>query len=199
MIEDLESLLSDLKTVHEDLKPISTGLVVVADWVRLKCRYGCRGYGSHFCCPPFAPSPQETRKVLSEYRQAVLVRIQVPPSPDPSPDSARAHVFGYKTKLQRAVFELEKKAFLSGYYKAFGMSSSPCHLCKICVAKEKLDKGEPVELNDAMLCRHKDVMRPSLEACGIDVFQTLRNAGYSPAVLKDFSEGVDIFGMVLLE
>jgi hypothetical protein len=79
------------------------------------------------------------------------------------------------------------------------MSSSPCHLCKICVAKEKLDKGEPVELNDAMLCRHKDVMRPSLEACGIDVFQTLRNAGYSPEVLKDFAEGVDIFGMVLLE
>jgi len=108
-------------------------------------------------------------------------------------------MYSYKVKLQRAVFELEKKAFLSGYYKAFGMSSSPCHLCKICVAKEKLDKGEPVELNDAMLCRHKDVMRPSLEACGIDVFQTLRNAGYSPAVLKDFAEGVDIFGMVLLE
>jgi hypothetical protein len=32
--QNLESLLSDLKTVHEDLKPISTGLVVVADWVR---------------------------------------------------------------------------------------------------------------------------------------------------------------------
>ena len=44
----------------------------------------------------------------------MLVRIQVPPSPDPSPDSARAHVFGYKTKLQRAVFELERKAFLGG-------------------------------------------------------------------------------------
>jgi hypothetical protein len=57
------------------------------------------------------------RLVLSEYRDAVLVRIQVPPSPDPSPDSARAHVFGYKTKLQRAVSELERKAFLSGCRK----------------------------------------------------------------------------------
>jgi predicted metal-binding protein len=85
--------------------------------VRLKCHYGCRGYGSHFCCPPFAPTPQETRQVLSEYRYAVLVRIQVQPSPDPSPDSARAHVFGYKVKLQKAVFELEKKAFLSGCRK----------------------------------------------------------------------------------
>jgi hypothetical protein len=34
------------------------------------------------------------------------------PSPDPSPDSGRSHVFGYKTKLQKAVFELEKKDFL---------------------------------------------------------------------------------------
>jgi hypothetical protein len=59
MTEEIDSLLSNLRTVHEDLKPISTG-IVVADWVRLKCRYGCLGYGSHFCCPPFAPSPQET-------------------------------------------------------------------------------------------------------------------------------------------
>jgi hypothetical protein len=56
--KDLESFLSDLKTVHED--------------------------------PPFAPTPQETRQVLSEYRDAVLVRIQVPPSPDPTSDSARS-------------------------------------------------------------------------------------------------------------
>jgi hypothetical protein len=40
MSKDLENLLSDLKTVHEDPKPISTGIEVVADWVRLKCRYG---------------------------------------------------------------------------------------------------------------------------------------------------------------
>ena len=107
MIEDLESLLSDLKTVHEDLKPVFAGIVVVSN-------YGYSGNVRDFCCPPFAPSPQETRQALSEYRYAVLVRIQVPPSPDPSPDSARAHVFGYKTKLQRAVFELERKAFLGG-------------------------------------------------------------------------------------
>jgi predicted metal-binding protein len=85
--------------------------------VRLKSHYGCRGYGSHFCCPPFALSPQETRQALSEYRYVVRIRIQVPPSPDPSPDSGRSHVFGYKTKLQKAVFELEKKDSLSGCIK----------------------------------------------------------------------------------
>jgi hypothetical protein len=37
MTQELGSLLFNLKTIHEDLKPISTG-IVAADWVRLKCR-----------------------------------------------------------------------------------------------------------------------------------------------------------------
>jgi predicted metal-binding protein len=43
------------------------------------------------------------------------------------------------------------------------------------------------------------MMRPSMEACGVDVFKTLENAGYSPLVLKSYSEKVVLFGMVLLE
>ncbi|OPX67235.1 MAG: hypothetical protein A4E37_01503 [Methanoregulaceae archaeon PtaB.Bin056] len=40
---------------------ISSRDVVVSDWVRFKCRFGCKGYGKHMSCPPYAPAPEETR------------------------------------------------------------------------------------------------------------------------------------------
>ncbi|MDD3974717.1 MAG: DUF2284 domain-containing protein, partial [Methanothrix soehngenii] len=68
--EDRNRILFELQSIHPDIRPISTDLIVVADWVRLKCRYGCRAYGKHLCCPPFAPSPEEMRRVVSEYKTA---------------------------------------------------------------------------------------------------------------------------------
>jgi predicted metal-binding protein len=38
--------------------------IVISQWVRFKCRYGCKGYGKHFGCPPYAPSPDETRRMV---------------------------------------------------------------------------------------------------------------------------------------
>ncbi|MEM2022595.1 MAG: DUF2284 domain-containing protein [Archaeoglobaceae archaeon] len=42
-------------------------------------------------------------------------------------------------------------------------------------------------------------MRPSMEAAGIDVFQTARNAGYKVKVLASPDEEVQFFGLLLLE
>jgi predicted metal-binding protein len=67
------------------------------------------------------------------------------------------------------------------------------------VAEEMREKGEAPEEMDVLMCRHKEMMRPSMEACGIDVFATLENAGYSPAVFKDYAQRLELFGLVLLE
>jgi len=139
------------------------------------------------------------RRIAGEYRHAILVRVQVVGITGSTPDLARDRVHERKKDLQKIVYELERKSFLSGYYKTFAMASSPCHLCAVCVAEEKLQKGEALSAYDALNCRHKDLMRPSLEAAGIDVFQTTRNAGYDLKVLKDYSEDVEIFGLVLLD
>lgn len=196
---DLGEVLPGLKALHEDLTPISSGIVVVADWVRWKCRFGCRGYGKHLCCPPYSPTPQETRAMLSSYRHAVLVRFQAEPDRDLLPGHPHHALWGSVTALHRTIFELERRAFLSGCHKAFGMGALPCTLCERCVAEERLEEDRTVtEILDAR-CRHKDLMRPSMEACGIDVFQTLRNAGFGPEVLKDYAERVELFGMVLLD
>lgn len=199
MDENLDSVLAELKAVHSDLKPISTEIVVVADWVRFKCRYGCRAYGRHLCCPPFAPTPEETRQVISEYRHAVLARFETRPKLALLPEHTHHALWDSVTKMHRTIYELERRALLSGYYKAFGMGAMPCTLCESCVIEEKLDKDEVVYNLDVLKCRHKDIMRPSMEACGIDVFKTLDNAGFEMKVLKDYAERLELFGMILLD
>ena len=199
MSKNLENLLSELKTVHEDLKPISTEMIVVADWVRLKCRYGCRAYGKHLCCPPYSPTPQEMRAVLSAYRQAVLARFETKPDQKLLPKHIHHAFWNSLTKVHKTVYELERTAFLAGYYKAFGMGALPCTLCETCVIEEMLKKDQAVFDLDAVKCRHKEIMRPSMEACGIDVFKTLQNAGYKPKVLGDCREKVELFCLVLLD
>ncbi len=84
------------------------------------------------------------------------------------------------------VYELEKEAFRYGYYKAFGMGAGPCKLCGSC----------DVEKED---CARPDEARPSMEACGIDVYQTVRNNGFDIKTLETDSETMNIFGLVLLE
>jgi hypothetical protein len=41
--------------------------------------------------------------------------------------------------------------------------------------------------------------QPSMESCGIDVFSTARNNGYTIEVLKDHSCRMNRFGLVLIE
>src|SRR5512136_2998025 len=199
MNKDLESIVSELKTVHGDLRLISTEIIVVSDWVRLKCRYGCDNYGKRLGCPPFSPTPEETRAVLSEYRNAILARFEVKPDPKMAAKHGSRALSNSAVKMQKTMAELERAAFLAGCYKAFGMSAMPCALCETCVIEEMHKKDQAVFPLDGMKCRNKETMRPSMEACGIDVFKTLVNAGYRPQVLKSTREDVELFGLMLLD
>lgn len=39
--DGIDRFILDLRSIHPDIRLISTDAIVVADWVRLKCRYGC--------------------------------------------------------------------------------------------------------------------------------------------------------------
>ena len=145
---------------------IFPGTVVTAPWVRWKCQYGCGGYEGCLTCPPYSPTPGETREVLKEYKKAILI-----------------HGDEY-TDVSEIAVKLEKEAFLSGYYKAFGLGSGPCRLCRSCDVT-----GE---------CKKPERARPSMEASGIDVFQTVRNNHFKIEVLKSPSCKGNYFGLVLI-
>ena len=49
-----------------DAKVIPVEKIIVEDRVVFKCRLGCEKYGKTLACPPYAPSPSEFRKIVSE-------------------------------------------------------------------------------------------------------------------------------------
>ncbi|MBN1795718.1 MAG: DUF2284 domain-containing protein [Sedimentisphaerales bacterium] len=98
---------------------INPSQVVTAPWVRLKCQFGCDGYGLCLVCPPFTPTDQEMRKVLDSFNRAVLLHCH--------PDA----------EIKAIVADLERDFFLSGAYKTFGLGAGPCYFCKECDIEQK--------------------------------------------------------------
>ncbi|HSB04215.1 MAG TPA: DUF2284 domain-containing protein [Thermodesulfobacteriota bacterium] len=153
-------------------KVIDPGSIVTAEWVRMKCQYGCPGYGGGLCCPPHTPFPEVTRKVIDSYEKAILLHQRL--------DQGR------KTKsFNEAIVRLEVEIFLDGYYKAWSMGSGPCRLCKECSLTGP--------------CRHGYEARPSMEACGIDVFKTARDNGFPIEVVRSLEETRNVYGVILVE
>ena len=79
---------------------------------------------------------------------------------------------------------LERGVFLSGFYKAFGLGDGPCALCDKCSFEK---------------CIHPRTARPSMEACGIDVYTTARANGFPIEVVRDRSSDQDYYGIILVD
>ena len=167
----LENAATNVKVIH----PSS---VVTAPWVRWKCQFGCPGYDYGYCCPPHTPTYEETRKVLDSYHRAILFHVQTTPSP-----GRERHLKKYRHML----IDLEGDMFKDGYYKAFVFLAGPCDLCKECGKVT----GKP--------CENRYRARPSMEACGIDVFQTARNNGFHIETLREETEPRKTFCLMLVD
>jgi predicted metal-binding protein len=90
-----------------------------------------------------------------------------------------------RNTAKKIAAKLEREVFLAGHYKALGLGSGPCRLCAECA----FDQG----------CRHPEQARPSLEACGIDVFATARKQGFTIDVVRNHADPQHYFGLVLIE
>ena len=157
-------------------KVVDTKTIVVANWVRLKCQYGCSGYGKRLTCPPFSPMPEYTKRMLSEYSKALLMQIT-------GIRLGKEHRMS--RKLKNIVAALEREIFLDGFYKAFGLASGPCRFCRTCNTRKE--------------CIHTEQARPAMEACGIDVYQTVRNNGFELEVVKTEDACCSYNAVILIE
>lgn len=166
--DDMLCRMATEKPGAKDARIVAPSDVETAPWVRWKCRFGCDGYGRCLVCPPFTPTPEETRKVLDAYHRAVLIHF------DPEAD------------VKAVVADLEREIFLCGVWKAFGLGAGPCYLCRKC----PVDQG---------LCRHAERARPAMEACGIDVFSTVKKAGFPIEVVKSTRQCPNYYGLVLVD
>ncbi len=116
------------------------------------------------------------------------------PPHSPTPDQTRAMLDEYSRGVlfeseacdtKQIAAAVEHELFLAGHYKALGLGAGPCMLCDTCA----FDDG----------CRHANKARPAMEACGIDVFATVRKHGFTIEVVRDADDRQRYFGLVLVD
>jgi predicted metal-binding protein len=83
--------------------------------------------------------------------------------------------------------KMEGEIFKDGYYKSLVYLAGPCPLCKEC---SKVKDGACIQPGKA---------RPSMESCGIDVFQTARNNGFFIQTLKEKTETQNLYCLMLVD
>lgn len=158
------------------VKIIDPKNVVTSEWVRVKCQYGCGMYGRCLTCPPYSPTPEYTERMLKSYSSALTMVYDI---------QSGKREKELRKRLRKDVARIEREMFLDGYYKAFGMACGPCNLCTEC----------PLSYP----CKYEDFARPSMEACGIDVYQTLANLGYKLKVVRDYDKGCKFCSLILID
>lgn len=120
---------------------VRTSVIEVAEWVRLKCQYGCPDYGKNRTCPPYTPDARKTRRILKEFNYAVFY-------------TAQGH-----DNVREIGIETMKHLYSLGIFKVFPLMSGKCRLCDPCSVDN---------------CKFPHLAYPSLEACSIDVFSTVK-------------------------
>ncbi len=165
----------------EEILPISAGDIIVAEWVQLKCRYGCTQYNRSWCCPPATPRPEKVRQILAEYSEALLLQsVHYVPEFYRNDKRKRARL----VRCWKGTVSVERQLFLEGYYKAFSLVGESCALCKNCVYPKN--------------CRFPQEKRPSLESFSVDVIGTVRSVGLEPQVASDPSDEYTYYAIILV-
>jgi predicted metal-binding protein len=188
-----------------DAKIIPTSKVVVEDRVVLKCKVGCNHYGKTLACPPYTPSAEEFRKIVSEYNYAMFMKYKS--TAEASPEvlaklmvaetdttiskeiKEKAAKFWQdwkddKRKMLESVVGLEKAAMNKGYSLAISFISGHCQLCEKCNTETRI-------------CRNPNLARWSEDAVGVNVKKTAANAGIS--VTFPFAKNPESFAILLID
>ncbi len=188
-----------------DAKILPTSKVVVENRVVLKCKVGCPHYGKTLACPPYTPSAEEFRKIVSEYSYAMFMKFTTSATADPE---VYKHLMTYendpelskeikekaakfwqnwkdsKRLMLQSFVDLEKAAMNKGYSLAISFVSGHCQLCDKCST-------------DTKICKHPDLMRMSEDAIGVNVKKTAVNAGIEYKF--PFTNSADSFALLLID
>jgi len=94
---------------------------------------------------------------------------------------------GKEEEMKRDELGKYWKKIINGYYKAFALLSGPCSLCAECAKS----KNKP--------CGFGSRARPSMESCGIDVYQTAWNNGFPIQPLRHKGETQNLYCLMLVD
>jgi predicted metal-binding protein len=187
-----------------DAKVIRADHVVVEDRVVLKCKVGCNNYGKTLACPPYTPSAEEFRKIVSEYSYALFMKFTSKAEADQElqktlsksdtttldkdvkekVDKFWASWKEDKKDMLASVVALEKEAMRQGYSLAISFVSGSCQLCEKCNTETRI-------------CVHPEMARYSEDAVGVNVKKTAKNAGIT--FVFPFTKNPESFALLLID
>jgi predicted metal-binding protein len=134
---------------------------------QLKCAWGCdRQFTPNAKCDNRGLTFDERIKIVKQYKTILLL-----------------HSHDVR-QLGKVLLEMEKTAFLDGYYLAFAVNA--CHICKECRAMEGKD------------CLHPEKVRPCACLFGLDIYRTVRKLGLPCEVLQNKESMENRYGLLLI-
>jgi predicted metal-binding protein len=175
--KELESLFA--RHGVSDFRWLDPAEIVVAQWVRMKCLYGCREFGQNAACPPNAPPVAECERFFREYTRAAVFHFAK--TVDRPEDR---HAWGRKLNLE--LLKLEQEVFKAGFVKAFLIFFDSCGICIECPGIRAA-------------CKEPKLARPTADALAVDVFSTVRKLGYPIEVLSEYDQEMNRYAFLLIE
>jgi predicted metal-binding protein len=174
--EEVEFILE--KQGFSNYRWIKPDDIIVANWVRIKCTFGCGDYGLG-TCPPNTPSVEDCRNFFREYEKALIVVLNKFADKDAYPSE-------WSKEMTTKLLHIEREVFLMGFPKVFLLNQTCCSLCKDC-------PGSRIE------CKDKKNSRPSPESFAVDVYQTVRNAGINIHVIAENPAEINRIALLMIE
>jgi predicted metal-binding protein len=175
--KELERLFAERG--FSDFRWIDPREIVVAEWVRMKCLYGCVEYGKNAACPPNAPSVEACARFFREYKRAAVFHFSK--KVDRPEDR---HAWGRKLNLE--LLKLEAEVFKGGFVKVFLLFFDSCGICLECASARA---G----------CKEPKLSRPTPDALAMDVYTTVRKIGYPIEVLSDYGQEMNRYAFLLID
>ena len=166
------------KKGYTDYRWIDPQKIIVAQWVRMKCTFGCAEYGRGGACPPNTPSVAECEQFFDEYKDAIILHFE---GIMDRPEDRHA----WSRKINAELVKLEREVFLAGYERAFLLFMDSCSFCKECTG-------------DRQTCTEPRMARPSPEAMAVDVYSTVRQYGFPINVRTDYDQKMDRYAFLMV-
>jgi predicted metal-binding protein len=179
-------------------KLIKADQVVVDQRVPLKCLVPrCNAYGRSLTCPPNSLPIEKFIEILSHYHHALIVQVESDQNSLDRSEGSLGSTYSdllkghlalfrpFRLKLLEVIERVEAGAFKQGYAFAAGFAAGSCPLCG----------DECPGIMDGR-CRHPFRARPAMEAVGIDIVKTAREAGFS--VELSSGSAIKYTGLILI-
>ena len=163
---------------YADYKWIDPRKIIVSQWVRMKCKFGCNRYGRGGACPPNTPSVAECEQFFGEYSDAIILHFI---GDMDKPEDRHA----WSARINADLVKLERDVFLAGCERAFMLFMDSCSFCKECTG-------------DRETCKEPRMSRPAPEAMAVDVYSTVRQFDFPINVRTDYDQIMDRYAFLMV-